>query len=362
MEQAIAPATRAAYKRGAELWFTYCLSYHRSVSWSPNVDQLLEFITIESQYVIPKRTHTAVRKMISGVRYRCLLEGGSVEAFADERLRLFMRGVRKLNKGTTRPVRLPINTRILSLLFTDKARGFVGRTPFSDVFEAAASLGVRALLRAGEFCTKGEWSCILRRSDIAWTADGGATLTLRQSKTDQFGEGVSIRLYRDPPGSAVCAVRNLQTVWNHNCVASAPEDPLFLMPNGKPLTYAAFSFELKRRLINMGFDTTRYSSHSLRAGGATDLAALGFPAMLIRHMGRWSSGCYTIYTRPSECNVEEAYRAVARTALSSSQLDAFAANNPDDLKLLSYGLPISVFEQTDLENIDDIVGSARATN
>ena len=35
----------------------------------------------------------------------------------------------------------------------------------------------------------------------------------------------------------------------------------------------------------------------MRIGGATDLLALGVPAMMIQLIGRWSSDIYRIYTR-----------------------------------------------------------------
>jgi hypothetical protein len=39
------------------------------------------------------------------------------------------------------------------------------------------------------------------------------------------------------------------------------------------------------------------SGHSLRAGGATSLAASGVPFDRIRAMGRWSSDAFRIYVR-----------------------------------------------------------------
>jgi hypothetical protein len=45
------------------------------------------------------------------------------------------------------------------------------------------------------------------------------------------------------------------------------------------------------------FPDKRFSGHSLRAGGATDLANNGVPHYLIQSIGRWSSDAFKIYLR-----------------------------------------------------------------
>jgi hypothetical protein len=45
-------------------------------------------------------------------------------------------------------------------------------------------------------------------------------------------------------------------------------------------------------LINAGYDLTRIGTHSLRSGGAINLAINGVDHAMIMKMGRWSSNTY----------------------------------------------------------------------
>jgi hypothetical protein len=54
-----------------------------------------------------------------------------------------------------------------------------------------------------------------------------------------------------------------------------------------------------------------FSGKSLRVGGASDLLALGVPAMMIQIMGRWASDIYRIYARVSGHNLLDVSRRMA---------------------------------------------------
>jgi hypothetical protein len=62
-------------------------------------------------------------------------------------------------------------------------------------------------------------------------------------------------------------------------------------------------------------DPTRISSHSLRIGGASALAAAGVPDYIILDMGRWKSLAFLAYVRRTTQMFE-----VARYALSRNDL------------------------------------------
>ncbi|EGZ08979.1 hypothetical protein PHYSODRAFT_416719, partial [Phytophthora sojae] len=54
---------------------------------------------------------------------------------------------------------------------------------------------------------------------------------------------------------------------------------------------------IKEAAKSMGLSPKDYSCHSLRIGGACALLAAGNSDLVIRLMGRWSSWCFTVYTR-----------------------------------------------------------------
>jgi hypothetical protein len=73
-------------------------------------------------------------------------------------------------------------------------------------------------------------------------------------------------------------------------------------------------------------DPTRISSHSLRIGGASALAAAGVPDYLIMDMGRWRSLTFLTYVRRSTQMFDKARNALARRDLLTA--DQIKLMNP----------------------------------
>lgn len=73
---------------------------------------------------------------------------------------------------------------------------------------------------------------------------------------------------------------------------------LFCHFNGSTLTRYQFSAVLKKTLQVLGFDYSRYKSHSFRIGAASTAAEIGWSADIIKMAGRWSSDAYKSYVRP----------------------------------------------------------------
>ena len=62
-------------------------------------------------------------------------------------------------------------------------------------------------------------------------------------------------------------------------------------------------------------DPARFSTHSLRIGGASALAAAGVPDYVILDMGRWKSLAFLAYVRRSTRMFEIARHALSRNDL-----------------------------------------------
>ena len=73
------------------------------------------------------------------------------------------------------------------------------------------------------------------------------------------------------------------------------EGPLFALVNGKSLTRARLQGIIKELATACGFDASRFTSHSLRQGGAVTPHAAGHPIEHIKLAGRSSSSCVEIY-------------------------------------------------------------------
>ena len=114
-------------------------------------------------------------------------------------------------------------------------------------------------------------------------AEGGNTLTVRRSKTDQEGEGVAQYI----GGPTVVRVR----AWMD--AAGIADGPLFqrLDKAGKPrgrLSTQSIRAIIQRRARDAGIEG-RVSGHSLRVGSAQSLATAGASVVELQTAGRWQS-------------------------------------------------------------------------
>ena len=123
------------------------------------------------------------------------------------------------------------------------------------------------------------------------TAPSVVKLTIKQSKTDPFRQGVDIFLGRT--SSRICPVSALTTY----LAESGPSPgPLFTLPHGSPLTRHHLVDVVKCCLRTGGLDDSAYNGHSFRIGAATTAAARGLEDSLIQTLGRWKSSAYLRYT------------------------------------------------------------------
>lgn len=101
--------------------------------------------------------------------------------------------------------------------------------------------------------------------------------------------------------------------------------------DGSPFLYGSLHRGLKRFVALLGLDQRRYGSHSLRAGGATTLAVLGFPPYLIQAMGRWKTLAYQLYISIPDSELRRASSAMGGVAGSH----LFGGLHPDRASLVS---------------------------
>ena len=144
-------------------------------------------------------------------------------------------------------------------------------------------------------------------------------LHLQRTKTVLEGAGVDINVgdYDSPYSSVKLLKRWVET--NH--LGERPEAYIFprVTRSGaidwtKPATTDWLRKMIKRRVASIGLDPKRYSGHSLRAGGATDLFMQRLPFYLIKKAGRWASDAAMIYYRADEDVLEAVAAAFSSQA------------------------------------------------
>lgn len=146
----------------------------------------------------------------------------------------------------------------------------------------------RCLLRVGQVVLSPH---TLRRDAVEFT-DYGFLLRVRSSKTTSKYAPPALVPVNRMPGSKVCAV-----YWLHQLFKNFPmplSAPLFSTPKVPSLSYSVFSKHLNSLISKIGL-VGNYASHSLRRGGATSMAELGFGVADIKKRGRWKSSCVNRY-------------------------------------------------------------------
>ena len=143
-----------------------------------------------------------------------------------------------------------------------------------------------ACLRASELCTDLQQSVIPIRSDVSFYTHASRPIMsfrVRSSKTNPHGFTVHLGC----SGEAVCAV----CITHHylRIYPLPPSAPLFRLSTGQHLTYGLHNQHIKHLMHSAGFNPAHFSTHSIRAGAATQAARSGMAREDIKRLGRWRS-------------------------------------------------------------------------
>lgn len=168
------------------------------------------------------------------------------------------------------------------------------------------AMGHNGLLRSAELLSG------LTVSSILWdTLESSFQLELPRSKTHRSGAAELITFTDHGPFSAV---RLLKRWFDVAGLWDKPDSMIFpaVSRRGKfnfnrPPSYGWWRLKIKVCCDNIGLDSSKYSGHSLRAGGATDLFVARVPYYIIKKMGRWKSEAAMLYYRCDE-DVEDAIK------------------------------------------------------
>ena len=204
-----------------------------------------------------------------------------------------------------------------------KIHPFVNFLSSNDiVFWSAITCGHFLLLRASEFTVNGtepfDPSRHLTLSDVnshqSPTGEHYWTVRLKQSKTDQRREGVT--LYMSHTNHVVCPACAMKS--NAALQQSRPrtpkDSPLFLLEHQQVLTRQHLVTFVSHLLRLVGIDPTAYSGHSFRIGGATSASLAGLKDYEIQMLGRWKSDCYKTYVRSPLNVLLQVPQRIAKTA------------------------------------------------
>ena len=195
----------------------------------------------------------------------------------------------------------------------------------------AAILGFTIVARVSEYLQTDTSAHLLTAAEITFElADGriipsrnahkhpptkpvAVSILIRSKKNDKRGRGYKYYFAATGPEATYCITTIL---WDYAARAKPiPGKSFFYIPELQwPLKPPYFATQLKKLGVYFGLDPSRISSHSLRIGGATTLAAAGLTDGDVRGMGDWKSNTFMLYVRK---NVELFSRA--QSAMTSQQ-------------------------------------------
>lgn len=293
IERGVAPSTLTTYDSGKKRYISFCTEFH----FTPlpvEESVLCRFVAFLS--LVPL-SHQSIRSYLSAVRHMQIMSGLPDPVFSSfPRLDYALKGVRRDALPRKRANRLPITPDLLRKI----SIAWRQQSPDWDriMLWAAFCLGFFGFMRAGEFtCPSHEAFTphMLSRADVS--VDSHSTPThlavhLRQSKTDQFGAGVTLQL--GTTGDPLCPVT---AMLGYLAIRPTTEGPLFIFRDGATLSRPRLVQSLRQALHTVGVDDAQYSGHSFRIGAATAAARAGLSDSLIKTLGRWKSSAFSLYIR-----------------------------------------------------------------
>ncbi|XP_070597474.1 uncharacterized protein [Erythrolamprus reginae] len=289
----VAPGTLRAYQRAGKEFGEFRQGRGYQLSWPVPVEHLAEFCVQVRQRGLSVRT---IRSRLAGLAFLSKA-GGFADLSGDFRIRKMLEGWLREQAGAPGDTRQPLTVEQLSSI--NVVFGSLCSSLYeARLFRAAACVMFFGALRVSEAMASSQADTSLRAFQFADLAfrQGGVSLVVRRSKTDQLHRGVALQLSAATDQS-VCPVAALRLYCG---MRGSGQGYLFRHCDGTPLTRFQFWALVSRAMAQVGMDPAGYGTHSFRIGAASSTALSGFPAHRIREIGRWRSAAYLGYVRPAE--------------------------------------------------------------
>jgi integrase len=242
------------------------------------------------------RKFSTVKQYINIVRILHLENGLSNPLENNYFLRSVLLGIKR-TKGDAVKTKLPITPEVLHRI----RLALCLQDAEDSVFWAICLVAFFGLFRKGNLLLKSDSLFDplrhLRRRDFC-LCPSGIEINVRWTKTIQFRQRVLKIPLPNLPNHPLCPVRALLKAFSFIPNPSLDAPPFLLSFNQKnfvSLTQSKFSRKLTQVLSKVGYDSSLFSGHSFRRGGATWALQCGFPSDVIKILGDWRSDAYLRY-------------------------------------------------------------------
>ncbi len=337
-------STRKTYSVGVHAWFNFCslVKCDPLLRCAPSgfscvfgfrEDLLLDFM---GYYCLDlKYRPTTISTYLAAIKFMLKTSGVDISFFSSPVVSaartgmcmLFRQNVLKADERTM-PVTVDFIVSAISIF------GSVNQ-PQRQVVVVAMVLAFTCLFRSCEYLGKyrvkardilfefrvcGSANIFVSASDsnlISFSRDNvcGVLINNEAAKNDPEGEGYRFH-YPRQMSSVEVAFDIVEILFDWAvCARLSSGDPFVSYRKKWVLSYSTFQKAIKHVARKLGLDERRYSTHSLRIGGATLLAAAGLPDYIIQLIGRWKSLAFLQYIRSNESMFSKALSVLSNPNL-----------------------------------------------
>jgi hypothetical protein len=293
----IRPSTRLVYDSVQKQYISFCSS-HGLESIPATENTLLLYI---AYLHIRRLKASSIRMYMSAIRSLHVEHGYGNPTEQALRVKLAIRAI-EIDQPR------PIQKLTITLLILQRIYPVISLDSYDEfMIWSAMCLDHFACLLTGEFTLKSfnDKQSPLLRTHVTFHHSQGDKLYmnvhLERSKTDYKNTGIDIVV-----GCTHCSMCPhcfmIQYCESRDRIHSN-KGSLFLFHNSNTLTRELFIKFTRTCLARIGIDTSNFSGHSYRAGGATTAALSGLNDLQIRRLGRWKSNTYHRYIRPDQINL-----------------------------------------------------------
>ena len=292
-------ATSRAYSSSQNRFIRFC----HSLRLTPLPTSEKTILTFTAYLYKCGLTPSAVNGYLSAIRNLNIINGYSVPEFRSPRIKLALKAILQQSKEPSK--KLPLTFKKLSQIWP-----LICRSSSSKMWQAIITLAFYAGLRCAEYTPSRDNPLGPRIQQVTFSHNGKNLIySVARSKTKIYGFSCQLACSKNIICAKCAMVTYLgERVRSENVSAL---DQLFVL-NGKAVTSAQVNRFIKSTVSAIGWDCSKYSAHSLRAGAATTAARAGFTEWELKSLGGWSSSVYMSYIRDSSKHTAHFPRRMAR--------------------------------------------------
>ena len=287
-QAAYADSTKKTYRSQIKSYFAFCIKFGL-VPIPASQETLCYYMTFLSRSL----SSSSIPGYMNVIRIIHLEAGYTNPLDKNWELKLLHRGILRL-LGVPPKQKLPISVEMLL-----KMSRAIANHPADYAFWAACLIAFFGFMRKSTLIPSTDaWSLgkYIARCDVSCFTLSSFLITVKNSKTIQFGQRVHTLPFVSCVDSRICPVRALL---KHLGASPLPlTAPLFDYLVGSAQINFSHSFFVKRLrkcLIEVGESPKDISCHSFRRGGATLAFMAGLSAADIKLRGDWASNAYEKY-------------------------------------------------------------------